>query len=116
VETVDRVEPETKAELAQEVGISQQYLSELLQELKATGVIQKSYVVDNEALYDASEAISKLYDTANGADDRGTSVSKLLDRLESVTTRQYEAARAAFLAEDVDRSAGTLEPVTNRSP
>ena len=113
VETVDRVEPETKAELAQEVGISQQYLSELLQELKATGVIQKSYVVDNEALYDASEAISKLYGTANGADDRGTSVSKLLDRLESVTTRQYEAARAAFLAEDVDRSAGTLEPVTN---
>mgnify|MGYP002761213986 FL=1 len=113
VETVDRVEPETKAELAQEVGISQQYLSELLQELKATGVIQKSYVVDNEALYDASEAISKLYGTANGADDRGTSVSKLLDRLESVTTRQYEAARAAFLAEEVDRSAGTLEPVTN---
>jgi DNA-binding Lrp family transcriptional regulator len=113
VETIDRTVPETKGELAQEVGISEQYLSELLQELKAEGVIQKSYVVDNEALYHSSKDISKLNSTEHGAEDRGTSVLELLDRLESVTTRQYEAARAAFMGEDVDQSAGTLESLAN---
>lgn len=113
VETVDRINPETKAELAQGVGISKQYLSELLRELKASGVVQKSYVVDDEALYDSADDISKLGSAENGTDDRTTSVLELLDRLESVTTRQYKAARAAFLGEEVDRSAGTLESLTN---
>jgi hypothetical protein len=40
-------------------------------------------------------------------------VLALLDRLESVTTRQYDAARAAFAGESVDRSAETLESLTN---
>jgi PhoU domain. len=113
IETVDRIEPRTKAELARGVGISEQYLSELLRELKAEDVIQKSYVVDNAALYDSAEHISKLSRAENGTDDRATSVLELLDRLESVTTSQYEAARAAFLGEDIDRSAGTLESLTN---
>jgi DNA-binding Lrp family transcriptional regulator len=122
VEAIDRTAPETKEELARTVGISKQYLSELLQELNDSGVVQKGYIVNDPALYDGSRQISKLY--ANGSDiseqasdgtaaSRGTEVLELLDRLESVTTRQYDAARAAFLDEDVERSAETLESLTN---
>jgi DNA-binding Lrp family transcriptional regulator len=113
VEAIDRTIPETKGELAPTVGLSEQYLSELLQELKAEGVVKKSYVVDDAALYDSSEHISKLYNPESDTDDRGTAVLELLDRLESVTTQQYEAARAAFGGEEVDRSADTLESLTN---
>jgi phosphate transport system protein len=122
VEAVDRTAPETKAELAQTVGISKQYLSELLQELKSSDVIQKGYVVNDTALYNGSRQISELYDdesdgTEQALDDsaanRGAEVLELLNRLESVTVRQYEAARAAFLGEDVERSAKTLESLTN---
>jgi DNA-binding Lrp family transcriptional regulator len=113
VEAIDRTAPETKTELAQTVGLSEQYLSELLQELKAEGVIQKSYVVDDSALYESSEQISTLSASESGTENRGTAVLELLDRLESVTTQQYDAARAAFLGEEIDRPAGTLEPLTN---
>lgn len=122
VEAIDRHTPDTKAELAQTVGISKQYLSELLQELKDDDVVHKGYVIDNSSLYDGSKQISKLYgdganspqDAPDGADaNRGTEVLELLDRLESVTTRQYDAARAAFLGDDVERSAKTLESLTN---
>lgn len=112
VEAIDRTTPETKAELAQTVGISQQYLSELLQELKTEGIVTKSYIVNDAALYDTSEHISTLYNSGD-ADDRGTAVLDLLDRLESVTTQQYDAARTAFMGETVDQSADTLEPLTN---
>jgi phosphate transport system protein len=122
VEAIDRTAPETKAELARTVGISEQYLSELLQELKTDDVVRKGYVVDDAALYDGSKQISKLY--GNGPEtvehashgttaSRGAEVLELLDRLESVTTRQYDAARAAFLGEEVERSAKTLESLTN---
>jgi DNA-binding IscR family transcriptional regulator len=50
VEAIDRTAPETKAELAQTVGISEQYLSELLQELKDEDVVQKGYIVNDAAL------------------------------------------------------------------
>ena len=122
VEAIDRTAPETKAELARTVGISKQYLSELLQELKSDDVVKKGYIVDDAALYDGSRQISKLYggdsdiseQTVDGAAaGRGTEVLELLDRLESVTTRQFDAARAAFLGEKTERSAKTLESLTN---
>jgi DNA-binding Lrp family transcriptional regulator len=122
VEAIDRTAPETKDELARTVGISEQYLSELLQELKAEDVVRKGYVVDDAALYRSSGHISKLYGddpdvagiVADGETaDRGTEVLELLDRLETVTTRQYDAARAAFLGEPVEHSAKTLESLTN---
>lgn len=113
VEAIERTAPKTKAELAQTVGLSEQYLSELLQELKAENIIQKSYVVDDAALYESSERISNLSVSENEAESRGTAVVELLDRLESVTTQQYGAARAAFMGEDVDPSAATLESLTN---
>ncbi|WP_254761714.1 helix-turn-helix domain-containing protein [Natrinema marinum] len=122
VEAIDRTAPETKEELASAVGISEQYLSELLQELKAADVVRKGYVVDDAALYDNSGQISKLYGSDSGVAEivsseevgaHGTAVLELLDRLESVTTRQYDAARAAFLGESVEHSAKTLESLTN---
>lgn len=113
VEAIDRTAPKTKTELAQTVGLSEQYLSELLQELKAENVIKKSYVVDDSALYESSERISNLSTSETDTDNRGTAVVQLLDRLESVTTQQYDAARAAFMSEDVDPSAATLESLTN---
>lgn len=120
IEAIDRTAPETKAELAQTVGISEQYLSELLQELKGDGIVIKSYAVDDAALYDSSRHVSKLYGgtdvaertTAEGG-DRGMEVLELLGRLESVTTRQYDAARATFLGDPVERSAETLESLAN---
>jgi len=120
IEAIDRTAPETKEELSQTVGISEQYLSELLQELKGDGIVRKSYAVDDAALYDNSRHVSTLYGgtdatertTAEGG-DRGMEVLELLDRLESVTTRQYDAARAAFLGEPVERSAETLESLAN---
>jgi DNA-binding Lrp family transcriptional regulator len=121
VEAIDRTAPETKTELARTVGISEQYLSELLQELKADDVVQKSYVVDDLALYESSRHVSNLYvgdpdatgDAADGTSHRGTEVLELLHRLESVTTTQYDAARAAFLGDPVEHSAETLESLTN---
>lgn len=112
VEAIDRTAPQTKAELAQAVGISEQYLSELLQELKAEGAVRKGYVVDDDALYASADHVSKL-SSGPGDDGSGADVLALLDRLESVTTRQYDAARAAFAGESVDRSAETLESLTN---
>ncbi len=120
IEAIDRTAPETKEELAQTVGISEQYLSELLQELKRDGIVIKSYAVDDAALYDSSRHVSKLYGGADVAErttaeggDRGMEVLELLGRLESVTTRQYDAARAAFLGDPVERSAETLESLAN---
>ncbi|GGN97452.1 helix-turn-helix domain-containing protein [Haloarcula pellucida] len=121
VEAIDRTAPETKADLAATVGISEQYLSEILQELKSEGVVQKGYVVDDAAVYADATGISRLHgDTdakrENGEtppNDRGPAVLDLLERLEDVTTTQYEAARAAFEGEEPERSADTLESLTN---
>lgn len=121
VEAIDRTAPETKEDLAHSVGISKQYLSELLQELKGADIVQKGYIVNDAALYNSSRWISKLYggsgipeeESDGQTANRGTEVLELLGRLESVTTRQYEAARAAFLGESVKQSAATLESLTN---
>ena len=120
IEAIDRTAPETKEELAQTVGISEQYLSELLQELKGDGIVIKSYAVDDAALYDSSRHVWKLYGGGDVAErttgeggDRGMEVLELPGRLKSVPTRQYDAARAAFLGDPVERSAETLESLAN---
>jgi phosphate transport system protein len=122
IETIDRTAPETKAELAGAVGISEQYLSELLQELKAENIVRKGYVIDDDALYTSSGTISKLQrndsesvdETASKpVGDRGTDVLSLLEPLESVTRRQYDAARGVFFDKSVDCTAQTLESLAN---
>lgn len=123
IEAIDRTAPETKTELAETVDISKQYLSEILQELKQEHIVRKGYIVDDAALYEDSRKISKLYnDDEHGSTEelsnqttgaRGTEVLSLLSRLESVTTRQYAAARATFLDTEFERSAETLESLTN---
>jgi DNA-binding Lrp family transcriptional regulator len=112
VETIDRTAPETKAELAEELGLSGHYLSELLQELKAEGVVRKGYVVDDATVYDRAPAFSELTRDADGAETLGPLLDRL-DALESVTTQQYEAARAAFVGESVEQTADELEPLAN---
>ena len=76
VEAIDRTAPRTKADLASTVGISEQYLSELLQELKADGVVRKAYVVDDANVYADATGLSRLHGKADGEDttpqtDRG---------------------------------------------
>ncbi|WP_136689622.1 PhoU family transcriptional regulator [Halorhabdus amylolytica] len=124
VEAIDRTAPETKAALAKQIDISEQYLSEILRSLKADGIVRKAYTVDDGALYDNAATISPL-DNAGATEgnsghevdgsvfDRGTAVIELLERLESVTTRQFRAAQAAFLGEPIDTPATTLESLTN---
>lgn len=127
IEVIDRAAPETRSELAAAVGISEQYCSELLQSLKADGVVRKGYVVDDAAVYDSATGISRLHGEGRSADDdapddhegmlappdRGPAVLALLERLEAVTTSQYKAARTAFEGGEPDQSADTLESLAN---
>lgn len=118
IETVDLVAPETKAELAAEVGISEQYLSELLQELKRDGVVKKGYVVDESALYESVETVSQLVD---GTEQEGNELRSqrrrdllgLLERLDEVSRTQYDSARLAFEDGKPEEEALQLEPLTN---
>lgn len=139
IEAIDRTAPPTKSRIAAEVGISEQYLSDLLQELKADDIVRKAYVVDDEAVYGAADTVSPLvangkesrqfphsdpesreddgdYEIGRGgpaAEQRGTAVIGLLERLDEVTANQYTAARAEFLGESSDPPADALESVTN---
>ena len=118
IEAIDRTAPQTKADIAETVGISEQYLSEVLQELKADGIVRKAYVVDNAAVYDSAGTVSPLTTEATdgpGTDavDRGATARHLLERLDEVTTRQYRAARAAFEGDEPDPPADALESVAN---
>ncbi|TMT81543.1 PhoU family transcriptional regulator [Haloterrigena sp. H1] len=132
IESIDRTAPETKARLAADVGISEQYLSELLQELKADDIVRKAYVVDNTSLYANADALSPLdadsvtnetADTDHERDvaeaettapgERGETVLDLLARLEDVTTTQYAAARQSFVGAEPERPADTLESLAN---
>ncbi|WP_254546775.1 MarR family transcriptional regulator [Halomarina pelagica] len=113
IETIDRLAPETKSELAAELDLSQHYLSELLQELKSDRIVRKGYVVDDARVFANAPAISELM---RGAGSGNVSYRRLfdhLDRLESVTTEQYRAAQASFVGDDVERSADDLEPLAN---
>ena len=121
VEAIDRTAPETKQELAETVGISKQYLSEILQALKSSGIVRKGYVVDDAAVYADATSISSLHEDApadstdepDAPGDRGPAVLALLERLESVTTTQYQAAWTAFEGGEPDQPADTLESLTN---
>jgi hypothetical protein len=110
IETIDRTAPETKSELAAELGLSEHYLSELLQELKEEDLVRKGYVVDDVAIYDSAPKLSEL------CNDDGEMYTRLIDqlaRLEAVTTDQYRAARARFAGDDPEQSADELEPLAN---
>jgi phosphate uptake regulator len=109
IEVVDESTPETKSELAGQMGLSAHYLSELLQELKRHDVVSKGYVVDRQAVYEAAPEISNLGNS--GATDGDLLAN--LRRLESVTTDQYRAARAVFAGETPDQSPDQLEALTN---
>jgi DNA-binding Lrp family transcriptional regulator len=132
IEAVDCTAPETKADLADEVGISEQYLSDLLQTLKRDGIVRKAYVVDDAAVYDDASLPSNFHDgdpsaapgdgdgdtsgspdAGAGADDRGTAVLDMLARLDDVTADQYAAARETFEGTTPDTPAGALESLAN---
>jgi DNA-binding Lrp family transcriptional regulator len=116
IETIDQTAPETKTELAELVGLSEQYLSELLQELKRDGIVTKSYVVNDTALYANIDQVSGLAE--NGAatvlqSDRSHKLLELMGRLDSVTRSQYTAAHAAFAGTEPDEPAAKLEALAN---
>ncbi|ERG92441.1 MAG: hypothetical protein J07HQW1_02485 [Haloquadratum walsbyi J07HQW1] len=163
IDVIDQTAPPTKAALAERVGISEQYLSELLQELKADDIVRKGYVVDNKRVYQSADVVSRLSketssqtttkptetnsdqrqtetttcDPSEDASDektqaefnalsatltewsqtteneRSVSVLDLLARLNTITTTQYHAAHDAFLGDDPDQPAGTLESLAN---
>jgi phosphate transport system protein len=111
IETIDQTVPETKAELAETMDLSEHYLSELLQELKDEDIIRKGYVVDREAAFDAAPSISKLNDSGAGAP--GPKLLTSLARLEDVTTKQYNAAMQTYVGETPEQTADELESLTN---
>lgn len=117
IETIDRTAPETKSELATAVGISEQYLSELLQTLKDDGIITKGYVVDEGALYESVELASQLTPDAQQRESlqvqRQQTLLAMLERLDETSRKQYESARALFEGERPDESAAQLEALTN---
>lgn len=121
IETVDLVTPETKSELATAMGISEQYLSELLRELKADDIVTKGYVVDEDALYENVETVSSLAADAGDEVDgfgsgRRRELLDMLAGLDEVSRSQYERARAAFEGERLDEGmekAANLESLTN---
>jgi DNA-binding transcriptional regulator GbsR (MarR family) len=114
IEAIDETNPETKAELSDRVGLSGNYLSELLKDLKDRDLVRKAYVVDDAEIFDAAPELSEFSTTA--ADRGTTSLRRLferLDDLDAATRRQYEAAMAAFEGETVDETAADLEPLAN---
>ena len=121
IEAIDRMAPRTKADIAERVGISEQYLSEILQELKTDEIVRKAYVVDDTAVYERAEDVSPLMSggendpdpNVSGAADRRATTRQLLERLDEVTVEQYRAARAAFEGTDPDPPADALESVAN---
>lgn len=111
IETIDQTAPETKAELAETMDLSEHYLSELLQELKDEDIIRKGYIVDREAAFDAAPSISKLNDGDAGAP--GPKLLTSLARLEDVTTKQYDSAMQTYVGETPEQTADELESLTN---
>jgi len=166
IQAIEWSAPATKDALADEVEISTQYLSELLQELKANGLVRKAYVVDRDAVYANTEVVTPMTagdeatgqgageasttdspdtlgneqtrsetdsataDTESGSgegnsspgeshrrlgetDRRQETVLALLDRLETVTREQYNAARTVYFGADPDPPPTALESLTN---
>jgi DNA-binding Lrp family transcriptional regulator len=117
IETIDRSAPETKKELAEEADISEQYLSDLLQELKHDGVVKKSYVIDEAQIYSNVNTISPLVTNEDPPQElqsqRSQDLLELLERLNDVTRSQYQAACDAFGGDDPEESANQLEGLAN---
>jgi phosphate transport system protein len=119
IEAIDEHAPETKSELGEAVGLSDNYLSELLRDLKSHDLITKAYVVNQDAVFDAAQSLSVV--PTDGSEDeqpgrQETSIHRLFDRLDdldAVTASQYEAARARFDGETPPESAADLEPLAN---
>lgn len=114
IETIDSTAPETKAELATQMGLSEHYLSELLQGLKSDGLIRKAYIVDDEAVFENAAAVSELYEDAHPqVPSQRSELLRFLRRLAQVTTDQYMAARATFAGDTPEQSADQLEGLAN---
>lgn len=114
IEAIDTDAPATKAELAEAVGLSPNYLSEVLQELKSKGMVRKAYVVDDSAIFSHVEDVSNLWQSAMNEEVQATDgLFDRLQRLNDVTLKQYRAAKAAFCGEAVAEAADQLEPLTN---
>ena len=116
IETIDRCSPETKEELAEEADISEQYLSDLLQDLKRDGIVQKSYVIDESQVYANVGAVSQLLNDDAPEElqsRRSQNLLELLGRLNDVTRAQYQAAWTVFEGDEPDESAKQLEGLAN---
>jgi DNA-binding Lrp family transcriptional regulator len=117
IETIDRCPAETKEELAEETDISEQYLSDLLQELKRDGIVKKSYVIDEAQIYSNIGSVSPLVTEDDSSESlqtrRSQSLLELLERLNDVTRSQYQAACSAFNGEEPAESADQLEGLAN---
>jgi DNA-binding Lrp family transcriptional regulator len=113
IETIDRTAPETKAELAERMDVSEHALSELFADLKRHGLIRKAYVVDDEAVYEHAAAISEFCCLADDAERKAARLFDLLAALDEAVVDQYAAARAAFLGDEPSPSADELESLTN---
>ncbi|MDQ2074924.1 PhoU family transcriptional regulator [Haloarcula sp. H-GB4] len=113
IEAIDATAPETKEDLADQLDLSTHYISEIFQELKSEGVITKSYVIDNDAVYKTADAVSPLQNkTLDGTDD-GNHILDLFQSLYDNVLKQYQAAKTTFLGDNPPRTAEELEPVTN---
>lgn len=119
IEAIDEHAPETKTQLGDVVGLSDNYLSELLRDLKNNGLITKAYVVNEDAVFDAAQSLSVGL-TENAANEQpgrqDTIIHRLftrLDDLDTVTATQYEAAKTRFEGVTPEESAADLEPLAN---
>lgn len=113
IETIETERPETKEELADLVGLSPNYLTEVLRELKDQGMIKKAYVVNDEAVFARIRDVSAFWDGTDQHTSVGVELLDLLRALDEVAFDQYRAARTAFRGGDPDPAADTLEPLTN---
>ncbi|WP_176819491.1 winged helix-turn-helix domain-containing protein [Halopenitus persicus] len=115
IETVDEHHPDTKAELAEILDLSPNYVSEILRELKADGVISKAYVVHESEVYQRAGDISTLWEHATGPQSTtGADLLEQLQQLDEVTFDQYQAAAQAVDHETCDPSANHLEGLANK--
>ena len=114
IETIDEVSPETKADLAEHLGLSEHYLSELFGELKRNGLVRKAYVVDRQAVLEAAPAISEFSGLASSDAPVDNDLFASLRKLDEVTADQYAAARMAFDGGTPDPAADKLEPLANQ--
>jgi DNA-binding Lrp family transcriptional regulator len=111
IETIESESPETKAELADALGVSEHAVSRLLSDLKREGIVSKGYVVDPEAVYESAESVSELHVEEDSG--RRSSLLTGFRRLDEVTFDQYEAARDRFVGESPERSPTELESLAN---